>query len=129
MVEKAGLVYNIKQNIDAKDKKLLRVLFEDGRMSIADLSRKTGLRRDSIARRLKRLRKDRIITAFVPIINPPPGAPYSTVLFMLLLMLLLISGFKPAVKYSHGIPPHRHNLFPYIFFNLTISILADSCIE
>jgi Lrp/AsnC family transcriptional regulator, leucine-responsive regulatory protein len=70
-MDKVGIVYGVEQKIDAKDKKILKVLFEDGRMSIADIANKTRLRRDSVARRLKRLRKDKIITGFVPVINPP----------------------------------------------------------
>jgi|SRR3989338_362457 len=67
----SGIAYGIKQKLDASDKKILRILFQDGRMSIADISEKTGLRRDSVARRLRRMRKEQIVTAFVPIINPP----------------------------------------------------------
>lgn len=66
-----GIVYGVKQKLDKTDRKILKVLFEDGRMSIADISAKTGIRRDSVARRLKRLRDQQVVTSFVPIINPP----------------------------------------------------------
>lgn len=59
---------NIK--IDAKDKKIMKALFEDGRMSVANIEKKTGIRRDSVARRLKRLVNEKIITGFPPIISP-----------------------------------------------------------
>ncbi|MBW3018589.1 AsnC family transcriptional regulator [Candidatus Woesearchaeota archaeon] len=79
----AGIVYGKEQKVDAKDKKLLKVLFQDGRMSIADLAKKTGLRRDSVARRLKRLREEEVVTAFIPIINPPAlGYPNIAILLL-----------------------------------------------
>jgi DNA-binding Lrp family transcriptional regulator len=67
----AGIKYGLEQEIDDKDRKIMKSLFEDGRMSVADISNKTGVRRDSVARRLKRLVKEKIITGFVPIINAP----------------------------------------------------------
>ena len=79
----AGIVHGMKQKVDTADKKILRALFEDGRMSIAEISKKTGLRRDSVARRLKRLRKENVVTAFVPIINPPAlGYPNISILLL-----------------------------------------------
>jgi DNA-binding Lrp family transcriptional regulator len=81
-MDKVGIVYGVEQKVDAKDKKILKVLFEDGRMSIADIATKTRLRRDSVARRLKRLRKDKVITGFVPVINPP-ALGYPNVALML----------------------------------------------
>ncbi len=57
--------------MDAKDKKIMRALFENGRMSVADIEKRTHIRRDSVARRLKNLIKNKIITGFTPIINPP----------------------------------------------------------
>jgi len=79
----AGIKYGLKQEIDAKDKKIMKALFEDGRMSVADIEKKTGVRRDSVARRLKRLVKEQIITGFVPIINPP-ALGYPNVALLLL---------------------------------------------
>lgn len=80
---KKGIKYGLQQKIDAKDKKIMKALFQDGRMSIADIAKKTGLRRDSAARRLKRLVKDQVITSFVPIINPP-ALGYPNVALLLL---------------------------------------------
>ncbi len=79
----AGIVYGMEQKVDGKDRKLMRVLFQDGRMSIADIAKKTGIRRDSVARRLKRLREEKIITAFIPVINPPAlGYPNIAILLL-----------------------------------------------
>jgi len=57
--------------MDSKDKKIMKALFEDGRMSVTNIEKRTGIRRDSVARRLKRLVKTKVITGFIPIINPP----------------------------------------------------------
>ena len=56
--------------LDEKDKKILLSLAEDGRMSIADISIKTKLRRDAVARRIKKLRKEGVLERINPIINP-----------------------------------------------------------
>lgn len=58
-------------NVDAKDKKIMKALFENGRMSVTEIEKKTHIRRDSVARRLKKLVKGKIISGFTPIINPP----------------------------------------------------------
>lgn len=65
-----GMV-DVKYKIDEKDRKIMKSLFEDGRMSIADIAKKTGLRRDTVARRLKNLVKQKVIAQFIPIINLP----------------------------------------------------------
>ncbi|MBR9677050.1 Lrp/AsnC family transcriptional regulator [Candidatus Woesearchaeota archaeon] len=61
--------YN-KMLIDSKDKKILKALTQDGRMSISQLAKTTGLQRDSIARRLKKLKKEKVILNIIPIIDP-----------------------------------------------------------
>ncbi|MFH1585667.1 MAG: Lrp/AsnC family transcriptional regulator [archaeon] len=57
--------------VDEKDKKIMKALFDNGRATVAELEKKTGIRRDSIARRLKKLTDSEVITGFTPIINPP----------------------------------------------------------
>ena len=57
--------------IDAKDKKIIQALFENARFSIADIAKKTGIRRDSIIYRLKKLQEKDVILGFQPMINPP----------------------------------------------------------
>ncbi len=71
MTKSKGIQYGLNQKVDDKDKKIMRALFENGRMSVAEIEKKSGVRRDSVARRLKRLQKDEVITGFSPIINPP----------------------------------------------------------
>jgi DNA-binding Lrp family transcriptional regulator len=60
----------IEAKVDEKDKKIMKALFEDARASVAELEKRTRIRRDSIARRLKKLRKEKVIETFSPMINP-----------------------------------------------------------
>ncbi|MEK6959653.1 MAG: Lrp/AsnC family transcriptional regulator [Nanoarchaeota archaeon] len=70
MAEK-GVAYTEKYDLDTKDKLIIGALFENGRYSIADLSKKTGIRRDSALYRLKKLQKEKVILGFRPIVNCP----------------------------------------------------------
>jgi len=58
------------QTLDSKDKKILRVLSENGRISIADAADKTGLKRDAVIRRIRRMQNEKAITGFIPLIDP-----------------------------------------------------------
>jgi len=76
-------IHAFKYEIDDKDRQIMRVLFNDGRMSIAEISKRTSIRRDSVARRLKRLVEEKIITTFVPIIEPSAlGLPNVAILLL-----------------------------------------------
>ena len=50
--------------IDKKDKKILNILDRDARASIAEISRKTGIQRDSVLYRIKRMKSNGIIKFF-----------------------------------------------------------------
>ena len=56
--------------MDSKDKKIINSLFDDARMSVAEIEKKTKIRRDSVARRLKKMINEKTILGFSPIINP-----------------------------------------------------------
>ncbi len=66
-----GIKYVQKQELDEKDKQIIKTLFENGRYSIADIAKKTGYRRDSIMYRIKKMEENSVITGFQPIINGP----------------------------------------------------------
>lgn len=68
--------------LEEKDKKIIKALFADGRMSVAEIEKKTHIRRDSVARRLKNMQKKKIIN-FVPMIDPKAiGLPNFAVLLI-----------------------------------------------
>lgn len=56
--------------IDEIDKKILRELEKDGRMSYAELGRKLDLTRVSIRERIVKLKKKGIIEKFTVVVNP-----------------------------------------------------------
>ena len=56
-------------SLDKKDKKILEMLYEDSRVPVSKISRKTGIPKDSIVYRIKKLKKFDIIR-FVAIIDP-----------------------------------------------------------
>ena len=62
--------YGEKAKLDAKDKKILTVLDKNERLSIADISEKTGIQRDSVLYRINRLKKLKAIRFFHTVINP-----------------------------------------------------------
>jgi DNA-binding Lrp family transcriptional regulator len=56
--------------LDKKDKKILEVLDQNARLSIADISRKTGIQRDSVLYRINKMQKQQVIRFFHAVINP-----------------------------------------------------------
>jgi len=56
--------------LDGFDRKILAVLGEDGRISIADLARKIGLTKTPTQARLKRLEAEGIITGYRAMVDP-----------------------------------------------------------
>ena len=66
-----GIEYTSEQKLDAKDKKIISALMENARYSIAEIAKKTGLRRDSVIYRIKKLSENKVIKGYQPIINPP----------------------------------------------------------
>jgi Lrp/AsnC family transcriptional regulator, leucine-responsive regulatory protein len=50
--------------LDKKDKAIIKALEEDGRALIRDIAKKTGIPRDSVNYRIKKLRKEKVIKGF-----------------------------------------------------------------
>ena len=71
MVKEAQLMeYGEKAKLDSKDKKILAVLDQNARLSIAGISRKTGIQRDSVLYRINRLKRLKAIRFFHTALNP-----------------------------------------------------------
>lgn len=62
--------YGDKAKLDKKDKKIVKALYENGRYSIADISRKTGIPRDSVMYRIKKMEESKVIRSFQVVLNP-----------------------------------------------------------
>src|SRR3989344_5904081 len=56
--------------LDQKDKKILKVLDKNARISIADISRKTGIQRDSVLYRINKMEKQEAIKFFHTVLDP-----------------------------------------------------------
>ncbi len=56
--------------MDYIDRKILKELMTNGRITLAELSDKLGLSSPSLSERIRKLEKKKIITGFMAIINP-----------------------------------------------------------
>lgn len=64
------IIYGEEFKLDEKDKKIIKALYEDGRAKIAQIEKRTLIRRDSVIYRIKKLLNKEIISSIIPIINP-----------------------------------------------------------
>ena len=64
------ITYGKTVKLDKKDKKILTLLNTDARLSIAQISRKTGIQRDSVLYRIKKMQKQKVIRYFHTLLNP-----------------------------------------------------------
>ena len=61
---------NASSGLDGFDRKIIRVLERDGRISVTDLARQIGLSKSPTQARLKRLEATRVITGYRALIDP-----------------------------------------------------------
>ncbi len=59
--------------MDELDSEILSLLREDGRISWRDLGATVGLSANAVADRVRRLRRDGVITGFVALVDPAAG--------------------------------------------------------
>lgn len=79
------LEYGEQYEMDKTDKKILKLLNDNARQSLAEMSRKSGLTRDVIRYRIQKLEENKVILGFRPIINAPGlGFPMITHVYFLL---------------------------------------------
>ncbi|MBI4399169.1 Lrp/AsnC family transcriptional regulator [Candidatus Micrarchaeota archaeon] len=71
MTEEFGFSYSQKSKLDSKDWEILEVLSQDGRLSVAAIARKTGLKREVVKYRLNRMVREKIILRFLTMLNLP----------------------------------------------------------
>jgi len=64
------IAYRKAVKLDKKDKKILEILNKNARLSIADISRKTGIQRDSVLYRINKMKKLKAIRFFHTLLNP-----------------------------------------------------------
>lgn len=83
MKETFLLEFGEKIKLDKKDKKIIELLQRNARISISEIARKTGIPRDSIKYRIRRLERQKVIRFYHAFLNPSKlGYPmYSYVAF------------------------------------------------
>jgi DNA-binding Lrp family transcriptional regulator len=59
-----------KVNLDEKDRKILRLLMRDPRISVADIARDVGAQRDTVMYRIRRFEKRGLIAKYHTILEP-----------------------------------------------------------
>lgn len=75
--------------LDSKDIKIINCLWENGRYTVAEVSNKTGIQRDTVMYRIKKLKENKVITSFSPVLNPPAvGFPN---LYIVMLKLKIVN--------------------------------------
>lgn len=57
--------------LDKKDKAILRVLSQNGRMPISQISKKTRFGREVIKYRIKKMEDENVISGYMAVLNPP----------------------------------------------------------
>ncbi|MFA6461089.1 MAG: Lrp/AsnC family transcriptional regulator [Candidatus Woesearchaeota archaeon] len=103
-----GIKYTKEHPLDTKDKKILSALYENGRYSIAEIAKKTGLRRDSIIYRIKKMQENQLIMGFQPVINPP-ALGYPNIAIMLLKTKSLSEALQTQfIKKTKSLPQIIH---------------------
>ena len=55
---------------DKKDKKIIETIDRNARLTIAEISRKTGIQRDSVLYRLRRLEKEKVVRFYHAVLDP-----------------------------------------------------------
>jgi Lrp/AsnC family transcriptional regulator, leucine-responsive regulatory protein len=89
------------QNLDEYDKKLLRLLQQNNKMTADELGELVSLSTSAVQRRLKKLREDKIIEADVSIISPLAAGIGITCVVDVVLEVgnsKAIDGFKEAMR-------------------------------
>ena len=57
--------------LDAKNKQILQCLFENGRMPVSEIAKKSNTSKDVVSYRLTKLQENNILLNVVPVINYP----------------------------------------------------------
>jgi len=68
--EETLIHYGERAKLDKKDKMILEVLDKNARASIAQISRKTGIQRDSVLYRIRKMQENKTIRFFHTVLNP-----------------------------------------------------------
>jgi DNA-binding Lrp family transcriptional regulator len=68
--EKDLIKWEKSAKLDEKDMKILKILDKHARYSIAEISKKTGIQRDSVIYRIKKMEEKSVIRFYHAVLNP-----------------------------------------------------------
>lgn len=90
-----------KEKLDSMDKKILTILQEDARTSVAEIARELGLGETTIRYRIKRLTTTGVIAKFSAILNPRlVGYPVGAILLFKAQPKMLTRVFEKTADYQ-----------------------------
>lgn len=80
-----AMVYGPPYKFDKYDKLILKELDDNARKQLSEISKRVGLSRDAVRKRIIKMIKSEVISAFKPIYNPPKaGFPIVNYVFIAL---------------------------------------------
>lgn len=106
-----GMFYGKSYRFDKYDRLILKHLDENARKPLSELSKKVGLSRDAIRNRIAKLVKNKVISAFKPIYNPP-SMGFTTVNYV------FISLYNPA-------EPQEQEFLKFLKSNRNVTYIAS----
>lgn len=114
--------------VDAKDRKILYLLVQDARVSVAQIAKKVMLSRDSVSYRIKRMQKHGVILRFFPLLN------YKHFGFNVYhVFIVLDEGYRDEHKRLVETLEHHPNILSLMEYNdrwdMQISLIAKSIRE
>lgn len=114
--------------LDWKDKKILEQLNVNARMSLAEISRKTGIPKDSVLYRIRRMEKEEIFR-YAVIINPLKlGLP----IFNAVYLQLINFGEQEEEKLVNYIKSHPHLVYSAKIvgkYDFVVGIVAKNMLQ
>lgn len=94
-----------KVNLDEKDRKILSLLIDEPRMSVADISRKAGVQRDTVINRMKRFESKGLILKYHVVID---SVALGLDIFMLVLVKTAPIGQAALDDLIEGLLQHKN---------------------
>lgn len=92
-------------NLDEKDRKILRLLIEEPRITVADIARKVGAQRDTVIYRMRRFEKKGLIMKYHVVID---SAALGLDIFMLVLVKTAPVGQAELDELIEGLMQHKN---------------------
>ena len=94
-----------KVNLDEKDRKILRLLIDEPRISVADIARQVGVQRDTVTYRMKRFENKGLILKYHVVID---SVALGLDIFMMVLIQTAPVGQETLDEFIAGLMQHKN---------------------